>query len=185
MKSVLKRRSSIIHGLLFMLICMVASPTFSQDLQNYKLSADDVISINVFDEPDLSVQSARVSSSGTVSLPLIGQVRIKGLEVVEAESEIRKKYLDGYLKKPDISIRIIEYRQFYVNGEVGRPGGYNYREGMTIQRAITLAGGFTERASRSSISLVREGGMGKETTQVNLSTPVKPGDVITVEQSFF
>ena len=92
--------------------------------------------------------------------------------------------MGDYLKKPDITITIVEYRQFYVNGEVDKPGGYSYREGMTVQRAITLAGGFTERASRNNIKLVREGSNGAA-INADFSTPVEPGDVITVEESFF
>lgn len=160
------------------------SPSYAQDLQHYKLGADDVISISVFDEPDLSLREARVSSTGTIAMPLIGQVNVKGLSIAQAEQAIYDLYLGDYLKKPDITITIVEYRQFYVNGEVSKPGGYSYREGMTVQRAITLAGGFTERASRSKILLVRENSNGMPTT-VDLTTSVQPGDVITVEESFF
>ncbi|MCP4056788.1 MAG: polysaccharide export protein [Pseudoalteromonas sp.] len=156
----------------------------AQNLADYKLSSDDVISVTVFDEPDLSLREARVSSTGTIALPLIGQVNVRGLSVSEAEKAIYDLYLGDYLKKPDITITIVEYRQFYVNGEVEKPGGYSYREGMTVQRAITLAGGFTERASRSNIRLVRENG-GGVAINASLTTTVQPGDVITVEESFF
>ena len=161
--------------------CVSAS---AQDLQHYKLGADDVISVSVFDEPDLSLREVRVSSTGTIAMPLIGQVDVKGLSIAQAEQAIHNLYLGDYLKKPDITVTIVEYRQFYVNGEVSKPGGYSYREGMTVQRAITLAGGFTERASRSKILLVRENSNGMPVT-VELTTPVQPGDVITVEESFF
>lgn len=156
----------------------------SQELQDYKLGADDVLSITVFDEPDLSQDEVRVSSTGTITMPLIGQIKVKGLSISDTESAIYDLYLGDYLKKPDITVRIVEYRQFYVNGEVEKPGGYGFRDGMTVQRAITLAGGFTERASRTNITLIREGENGA-TRKVDLSTAVKPGDVITVEESFF
>lgn len=156
----------------------------AQDLQHYKLGADDVISVSVFDEPDLSLKEARVSSTGTISMPLIGQISVKGLSVTEAEQVIHDLYLGDYLKNPDIAITIVEYRQFYVNGEVNKPGGYSYRDGMTVQRAITLAGGFTERASRSKILLIREES-NQQAISAELTTPVRPGDVITVEESFF
>lgn len=155
-----------------------------QDLEHYKLSSDDVISVTVFDEPDLSLEETRVSSTGTIAMPLIGQVNVKGLSVNQAEEAIRDLYLDGYLKHPSVTITIVEYRQFYVNGEVNKPGGYSFREGMTIERAITLAGGFTERASRNKIQLVHEGASGQPIS-AKLTTPVQPGDVITVEESFF
>lgn len=156
----------------------------AEGLDDYRLGADDVISITVFDEPDLSLEETRISSAGTIAMPLIGQISVKNLSVSEAEKKIRGLYLGDYLKNPDITITINEYRQFYVNGEVNKPGGYSYREGMTVQRAITLAGGFTERASRNKIILVREASDGRH-IDATLTTAVKPGDVITVEESFF
>lgn len=173
-------------GLLITLVVylLLAKESSAQDLAHYKLGSDDVITVTVFDEPDLSLREARVSSTGTIAMPLIGQVSVRGLSVNEAEKVIYNLYLGDYLKKPDISITIVEYRQFYVNGEVEKPGGYSYREGMTVQRAITLAGGFTERASRTNIKLVRENGNGVP-FEATLNTSVQPGDVITVEESFF
>lgn len=166
------------------ILLTVTNHAIAQNLQHYKLGADDVISVTVFDEPDLSLREARVSSTGTIAMPLIGQVNVKGLSIAQAEQAIHNLYLGDYLKKPNITVTIVEYRQFYVNGEVSKPGGYSYREGMTVQRAITLAGGFTERASRSKILLVRENSNGMPIT-ADLATPVQPGDVITVEESFF
>lgn len=163
---------------------MQNSPANAQDMQHYKLGADDVISVSVFDEPDLSLREARISSTGTIAMPLIGQISVKGLSIAQAEKLIYNAYLGDYLKNPDVTITIVEYRQFYVNGEVKKPGGYSYREGMTVQRAITLAGGFTERASRTKIKLIRESGTGAA-MDATLSTAVQPGDVITVEESFF
>lgn len=157
---------------------------FAEDLQHYKLGSDDVISVTVFDEPDLSLKEARVSSTGTIAMPLIGQVDVKGLSVSDAEQKIFDMYFGDYLKNPDITITIVEYRQFYVTGEVEKPGGYSYREGMNVQRAITLAGGFTERASRTNIYLVREDS-NNQSIKAELTTQVQPGDVITVEESFF
>ena len=175
---------NLTKSLLFLYFTLTCTLTFAQDLQHYRLGADDVISVSVFDEPDLSLKEARVSSTGTIAMPLIGQIVVKGLTINEAEKAIHNLYLGDYLKNPDISITIDEYRQFYVNGEVDKPGGYSFREGMTIQRAITLAGGFTERASRTKILLIREESNGQP-IYAQLTTPVQPGDVITVEESFF
>ena len=179
------KRTILTYFIFTILTCLFSCASANaQDLQHYKLGADDVISVSVFDEPDLSLREARVSSTGTIAMPLIGQVNVRGMSIAQAEQTIHDLYLGDYLKKPDITITIVEYRQFYVNGEVSKPGGYSYREGMTVQRAITLAGGFTERASRSKILLIRENSNGMPIT-VDLSTPVQPGDVITVEESFF
>ena len=151
---------------------------------NYTVSTDDTIQITIFDEPDLSLASVRIGAAGTVSMPLIGQVEVLGLSVSEIEMLLINEYLDGFLKKPKISVTILEYRPFYINGEVENPGSYSYRRGLTIEKAVTLAGGFTKRASRSSIEMVRETDK-NSVIKVDLRERVKPGDVITVNESFF
>lgn len=166
------------------LLLAISAPSYSQALSQYRLGADDEISVSVFNEPDLSLSKTRVSANGSISMPLIGQIVVKGLTIDEVELKITKLYLGDYLKKPDVTVAVVEYRQFYVNGEVNKPGGYSYRDGMTIQRAVSLAGGFTERASRSKIKLMRENNS-QNVISVDLNTPVMPGDVITVEESFF
>ena len=173
-----------IHILYIVILTTMSCSVSAQDIEHYKLGADDVISVNVFDEPELSLKEIRISSTGTIAMPLIGQIKVRGLSITEAEKTIYDLYFGDYLKNPDISISIVEYRQFYVNGEVQKPGGYGFREGMTVERAITLAGGFSERASKTNILIVREGSYG-EPIKADLNTPVRPGDVITIEESFF
>lgn len=156
----------------------------ANELTGYQLGPDDKISINVFNEPELSAKSLKISINGTVSLPLIGQVSVLGLSTSQVESKIAALYLNGYLKDPQISVSVIEYRQFYINGEIKSPGGYHYREGLTVQKAISLAGGFTARAARDDITLIRENNNNHE-QKAKLSDLVKPGDLITIDESFF
>jgi protein involved in polysaccharide export with SLBB domain len=151
---------------------------------NYRLSTDDEISVTVFNEPDMSIEKIKVATNGTISIPLLGQVNVKGLTVVEVEQKLLTLLVNGYLKKPDVTISISEYRPFYINGEVKQPGSYPYRRDLTIEKAVALAGGFTARASKSSISLLSENDQ-RVLNKVLLSAAVKPGDVITVSESFF
>lgn len=153
----------------------------------YQLSVDDKISVSIFNEPELGIEDVKISTSGTISMPLIGQVLVKDLTVTEVEGLLTKKYLNGYLKKPNVSVTIVEYRPFYITGEVKNPGSYAYRKDLTIQKAVTLAGGFTERASKTGITLKAETNEqnSERTGSVSLSTKVKPGDVITISESFF
>lgn len=139
------------YPLLLALLMSISSQAYSQDSDTYRLSTDDVISITVFNEPELGLKKATITDSGTISVPLIGQVSIKGKTVPEVEALLTKKFGDDYLKKPSVSVSIDEYRPFYINGEVKKPGSYPYRSNMTVQIAITIAGGFTERASKHSI----------------------------------
>jgi polysaccharide export outer membrane protein len=151
---------------------------------NYRLSTDDEISVTVFNEPDMSIEKIKVATNGTISIPLLGQVNVKGLTVVEVEQKLLTLLVNGYLKKPDVTISISEYRPFYINGEVKQPGSYPYRRDLTIEKAVALAGGFTARASKSSISLLSENDQ-RVLNKVLLNAAVKPGDVITVSESFF
>lgn len=151
---------------------------------DYHLAPDDQISITVFGEPDLSLKKVTIATNGAVSLPLIGQVNLKGLTIPEAEALISRRLADGYLKHPNVTVSIAEYRQFYVNGEVKKPGGYAYREGLSVQKAIALAGGFSERASEDKITLLHENS-DQPAHKVGLTDTVRPGDIITVDESFF
>ncbi len=151
---------------------------------NYRLSTDDEISVTVFNEPDMSIEKIKVATNGAISMPLLGQVNVKGLTVIEVEQKLSTLLVNGYLKKPDVTISISEYRPFYINGEVKQPGSYPYRRDLTIEKAVALAGGFTARASKSSISLLSENDQ-RVLNKVLLNAAVKPGDVITVSESFF
>jgi len=167
--------------LVWLLAISLLAPAWAE---GYRISAEDVLRVTVFDEPDLSVEEARVATDGTIAMPLIGEVRVEGMTAGEIARRVEALLADGYLKKPRVSVSIYEYRQFYVHGEVEKPGGYSYQDGLTVQRAIVLAGGFTERASESKITLAREGEDDKG-SPVSLNDLVNPGDVISVGESFF
>jgi polysaccharide export outer membrane protein len=166
------------------IIMFLSFNTLAEDTDDYKVSTDDEISITIFDEPELSIEKIKISTNGSISIPLIGEITIKGLTLAETEQKIIKLLLDGYLKKPNVSVTITEYRPFYINGEVKRPGSYPYRKDLTVQKAIALAGGFTQRASKNAISLVGESNT-RNIRAVSLKDTVKPGDVITISESFF
>ncbi|MCU4674813.1 polysaccharide export protein [Catenovulum sp. 2E275] len=170
--------------ILFTALLFQLSSLYAQELTNYQLGPDDKVNISIFNEPDLGINNAKISVNGTVSLPLIGQVKIAGLTTEQTEQRLIGIYQDGYLKNPRVTVSIIEYRQFYINGEIKSPGGYHYREGLTIQKAISLAGGFTPRADKDKIKLIRENTNGK-VVSVKLTDSVQPGDLITIDESFF
>ncbi len=170
---------------LFSLLLLLASGSvLSGNLEGYKLAADDQISVTVFGEPDLSLAKVRIAPNGTISMPLIGQIRVAGLTAAEVEKKITALLADGYLKKPGVTVSIAEYRLFYVTGEVKKPGGYGYRDGLTVHKAVSLAGGFSERADQGKITITHEGST-RPVTGVKLTDRVRPGDVINVKESFF
>ena len=170
--------------LALLLALAVSFNVMAQDNQTYRLSTGDVLSVTVFNEPELGLKAAKITDDGRISVPLLGQVEVKGKTVSEVEVLLTQLFNADYLKKPSVSVTITEYRPFYINGEVEKPGSYAFRTNMTVQIAITIAGGFTERASRNSIYLLKEI-EGAARKKVTISDVVSPGDVITIEESFF
>ncbi|MFV8818160.1 polysaccharide biosynthesis/export family protein [Haliea sp. E17] len=149
----------------------------------YRLGAGDHITIQVFDEPDLSM-NFRLNDSGMVNYPLLGEVLVAGLTVNELEQRITGGLLDGYLVNPDVTVSIEEYRPIFIHGEVKQPGGFPYQPGLTVQKAVALAGGFTERAQRKNFKLQRSDNP-EDDQAVGPDVTVMPGDIITVKRSFF
>lgn len=151
----------------------------------YRLGASDVIEIIVFGEDDLSVER-RVNSRGNISFPLLGAVRVQGDTVNQVEEKLTLKLTGDYLVNPQINVSMVEYRQFYVRGEVKSPGGFPYLPGLTVGKAVAIAGGFTERANRKKVEVSREQvDGGREKVIVEIHAPVVPGDILIVEESFF
>lgn len=149
----------------------------------YTLGPGDEISINVFQEPELSVQT-KISNNGTIDYPLIGELKIKGLTLPDTEALLDKKLRGDYLIDPQISVSIISHRSFFVTGAVRSPGSYEYQPGMSVRQAVAIAGDFTDRASRSKIYVIREGSNAAG-QKVKLDEQIGPGDTITVKESLF
>jgi polysaccharide export outer membrane protein len=94
----------------------------------------------VYQEPDLSVQGVRVKDNGTIALPLLGDLQVAGLTSQDLRELIVERLLDGYLKQPSVAVSIDGYRLYYIKGEVNRPGGYSFVDGLTVAKAVALAG---------------------------------------------
>lgn len=179
---------SHIIGLLGLLaLCLLLLPGTSLargSTSGYELGPGDMIRVQVFGEEDLSVET-RVSDSNSMSYPFLGEINLRGLTATGLEDLITRRLKGPYLIDPEVTVSILEYRPFYVNGEVEDPGGFPFTPGLTVRKAISLAGGFKERANRSRITVVRDDDPGGDTKPIEISAPVSPGDIITVERSFF
>jgi protein involved in polysaccharide export with SLBB domain len=151
---------------------------------SYHLGSGDRIHIGVFGQSDLNGDYV-VDGGGSVQLPLIGSVRAAGLTVAEFQKQLISKYSDGYLVNPNVEVDVVNYRPFYIIGEIKAPGQYPYVNGMSILNAVALAGGFTDRADKSEVYIRRNGSAkeiefpGDETTKVN------PGDIVRISERFF
>lgn len=161
------------------------TPEQQQDVAaGYRLGPGDQVRVTVFRHEDLSGEF-QLDGEGFFALPLVGEVKAGGKVVRDLENDIETAFKDGgYLVNPQVSLEVLNYRPFYILGEVNQPGSYPYVNGMTVINAIALAGGYTYRASQGSISVQRGGSEGKKVA-VGPTSQVLPGDIITVPERFF
>jgi polysaccharide export outer membrane protein len=154
------------------------------DSDEYRLGVGDDVRIEVRDEPDLTIES-QLQADGVIKYPFLGNLMAKGKTVTQLQQEITRGLRNGYLVNPDVRVRVVSYRPFYVTGQVVRAGGYPYALGLTVEKAAAIAGGFTDRASMKNIYVVREGKTQSQKLKVTLDTPIYPGDTVIVEESLF
>lgn len=170
----------------------------SEGGENYALSPNDLVYIKVFQEDDLD-SKLRISKDGTITMPLIGIVKIGGKSPQEAATSIRDMLAKRFLRHPQVNLTVIEYakRRFTVLGQVQRPGAYAMpdRDSLMLLQAIGMAGGYTRIADPAKITLKRITS-GKETLlklnakimaskDESSAFEVQAGDVITVGESVF
>lgn len=159
----------------------VVSPT---RLSDYRLGPGDRVLVTVFNEKDLSME-IRLSDAGSFLYPFVGEIVAKGMTIGDLQLMLAGKLSDGYLVEPKVYVSILEYRPFFVNGEVTKPGGYAYQAGLTVRKAISLAGGLTARASISKIFVIHEDDPSGIPMPASLNDVLRPGDIVTIDQSFF
>lgn len=169
-------------NLLFLSI-WAASPVFA-NASDYRLGAGDEIEIKVFGQDDLYLKTT-LASDGRINFRFLGEITAVGTTKANLEKAIVKGLKGDYLVDPNVSVNIVGYRNFYIHGEVEKPGGYRFEPGLDINKAISLAGGLTERASKEKILLVKEGEDASQPSTVSLSTSIGPGDTITIDKRFF
>lgn len=162
---------------------MAAAPA-SEDIAAYTLGSGDKVRVTVFGHEDLSGEF-EVDGSGNVSLPLIRNIKAEGLTVRQLEQVIIERLSPDYLINPSVSVEVLNYRPFYIYGEVTKPGSYPFVNGMTVVNAVAMAGGFTYRARTGSVRIVRANDPQRKQMTADKDTPVLPGDVIEVPERYF
>jgi len=159
------------------------SSTVQKALKGYRVSPGDVLSVQVFGEPTLSDNELNISAGGDIALPLLGEVNVVGKTAAEIEAGLLAQLRGGYLVDPKVSVTIRRYRAVYVNGQVKTPSSFPFEPGLTVRKAVSKAGGLTERASTRKIYVISEG---RETPRkVKFDSLLRPGDIVTIEESFF
>lgn len=165
-------------------------PVFNTDILDttdsvgYTLATGDRLRIIVFGQENLSNIYA-VDSAGRVSMPLVGAVSVGGMSTAQAARVIEARLRDGYLREPKVTVEIEAYRPFFILGEVTTSGQYPFVNGMTVQTAVAIAGGFSPRAERYFAFITRRVGENVVTTKVPIIYPVRPGDTVVVKERWF
>lgn len=150
---------------------------------DYRIVANDKIKVTVTGEADLSGEFP-VDKAGALKGPVVGEVQAAGLTLRQFESVYATKLREGeILRDPRVSAEVTNLRPIYVLGEVKRPGQYAFVNGMTVQKAVALAEGYTYLASESTVEITRGGT--KVTLDFTAETKVLPGDEVRVPSRIF
>jgi polysaccharide biosynthesis/export protein len=150
----------------------------------YALAPGDRVRVITFGQDSLS-NSFAVDSSGQIAMPLIGLVPAKGRSTAQLARDIEQKLRNGYVREPRVSVEVEAYRPFFVLGEVTTSGQYPFVNGMTVETAVAIAGGYTPRARKDSAELTRAEDGGATIADVPITQPVRPGDTIFIHERFF
>lgn len=194
----------------FILFTGVFADARAQNIAEYRLGTGDKLRVTVFGQPDMSGEFA-VDAAGQVTVPLIGAIDAARLTVAELTKAITERLAKDFLVDPKVSVDVLNYRPFYVLGEVKSPGSYAYVVGINIRQAIAIAGGFNRRAKTSVVTLYRDSRSDRGVTlkelneelkgerfglrqthpiveeefEADLDAPVLPGDTIDVDRRLF
>lgn len=145
---------------------------------NYRISANDLLEIEVFGIDDLK-RTVRVNTAGGITIPLVGMVQIGGLTATEAEALIAARYKDGYLQNPQISVFIKEFttQRITIDGAVVKPGIYPLTGQITLLRALALAGGGAQLASLDDVLIFRSNGAGAQEVMKHDVKKIRNGEL--------
>lgn len=152
----------------------------------FTLGPGDKIRVTVFGEQAVNGEYT-VGPDGAISFPLIGAVDARGRTVGDLRDAIAVKLAAGYILDPKVSIDVLNFRPFYILGEVNRPGQYPYADGLSVAQAVATAGGYTYRARTSRVFLRRAQQAVEEEVSLKGGRQVwvMPGDTVRVAERHF
>ena len=151
---------------------------------SYRLGAGDKLQINVFNQAGLTGEYT-LDANGRFTMHLIGKVKAKGLTPTELEAQLVNMLKPDYLVNPRVSVRVQNFRPLYIIGEVKSPSSYAYVNGMTYLTAVAIAGGYTYRAKKSNVYVVRGDDAEREEIKLDVNEKVRPGDIIRIAERLF
>lgn len=166
-------------------VVVPAAPNFAPNPHDpYRLDTGDKLRIFVYGQPSLS-RIYTVDQAGNVPFPLIGSVRARGRTAHELGRAIRSRLAREYVRDPFVTVDVAQNRPFFILGEVRLPGQYSYVSGMTVETAVAIAGGYTERASERRFRITRRFNGLVDQIEAPADYALQPGDTVYVFERFF
>jgi len=157
----------------------------TSDMASYHLGSGDRLRITVYNEPALTGEYS-VTPAGAVAFPLIGAIAVADRSIEQVTADVVSRLGSGYVRDARVSIEVINFRPFYILGEVNRPGEYPYSSGLTVEKAVALAGGFTYRANNRVVYVRRNNNAGEGSVPIRgIPVGVHPGDTIRIGERYF
>jgi polysaccharide export outer membrane protein len=151
------------------------------NVSSYHLGPGDRLEIKVLGADELNGQYS-VQDDGTIRMLLVGEVPAAGLTPDQVQAKIEEKLRAGrYITQPHASVAVLNYRPFYILGEVASPGGYSYVSGMKVLSAVAAAHGYTYRANQNYVIITRNG----EDSRADILSSILPDDIIRVPERYF
>ena len=160
------------------------APIGAQAQGPYRLDTGDRLRIFVYGQPNLS-RIYPIDQSGLITMPLIGRIKARGRTTRALEATIRRRLGARYVKDPQVNVDMAQNRPFFILGEVRSPGQYPYVSGITVQAAVAIAGGYSERADEQRIEITRRSNGHIEKFEVRDDFIVRPGDTLKIRERFF
>jgi polysaccharide export outer membrane protein len=150
----------------------------------YLLDTGDRLRVFVYGQPSLS-RLYIVDHEGKIDVPLIGNVKARGKTTSQLQAAIRARLGTEYVKDPQVTVDVQQNRPFFILGEVKNAGQFPYVSGMTVETAVAIAGGYTERASETTFRITRKvHGLVQEIEAPGYAL-LKPGDTVYVFERYF
>ena len=175
---------------LVLVMLMVSASAWSQDDSgnktdsSYRLGPGDILQINVFNQPDLTGEYT-LDGEGRFTMHLIDKVDAADLTATELEALLVSKLKPDYLVNPRVSVRVQNFRPYYIMGEVKRPDSYAFVDGMTFLTAIAKAGGYTYRGKKDHVFVIHADDPERKEEKMDVNSKVRPGDIIRVAERLF
>ena len=163
---------------------LYTGPLDGQPEGAYILASGDRLRVIVFGQDNLS-NIYTVDGEGRLAMPLIGPLRVAGGTTEAAARAIEARLRNGFIREPKVTVEIEVHRPFFILGEVLSPGQFPYVNGMSVQTAVAIAGGYTPRGDRSYAEITRQTPQGMITGSVPMGYPVQPGDTIVIKERWF